>query len=219
MDLKQLWFIFNLLFIINFTLKLMRSALFLPVLHLPNFFNTLFLLIAYTLSLMNIYRNIKKLIASQNFVCIVLFITFPHWVLLTPFFLLSIYNSNGYIISRRRELQDYFFFKLCVALNEYAAALGHAACCAELACLFLSLVFYTLRISSFKTLFMYYVALRRHCSLNPMMQGVVVHMLRSGIESSKRLPGPATGYAQSGIRWFGKSLNVELEGMKKIRTE
>lgn len=190
MDAKRVWFLLNLVFLASYSLRILKLFVRLPIPLLPNAFNSILLICVYAISLCHIRRNISKILESQNFICIGLFITFPHWILLFPFFLLSIYHSNGYILSHRDEFSSWSFFRLSVIIKENSTQLGLAAFYSELLCLLMALLMAVLRVSSLKTLLMYYVSVRQQYMQNSVMRSIVGQACQRMHACIERLPGP-----------------------------
>lgn len=177
MDIKALWFYLNILFIASYTVPILRVFVRLPLPRLPHALNVLVLIVSYAITLVDVVKNIPKLVASQNLICIGLFMTFPHASLLFPFYLLSVYHANLYVLSHKKKFSSLPFFKFSLAIGQHAAALGRAAMYAELLCASLALVLIFLRLSSIKTFIMYLVIIRQQYINNEKMRSVVSEML------------------------------------------
>ncbi len=180
MDLKEAWFYLNCIFIINFTLRILRfiNGIYL-LLYLPNFVNCLILIFAYLFSVFDIIRDFRKLLKNQNFLCIFLFFTFPHWILLIPFYILSIYHVNGYIIMKKKFIYSDIVKKVTGFIAEHSFHLGKIALFTELYASVLSFLMLIFGVSSIKTCVMYIFIIWHQYTHNILMKNIVTDVFHN----------------------------------------
>lgn len=173
MNIKLAWFYFNILFIANYSMAILRLFIRLPLPVLPNWANAAFLVGGYACTLSEAYKKPLKLVNNQNFLCTILFLTCPPFAMLAPFFILAVYHANSYALSQRRTWGTLPFFRFCIALGQYSPQLGRGALYAEIAAAALAIPLAFARMCSVKTLVCYYMVIRQQYVHNATMRSVV----------------------------------------------
>lgn len=215
MDAKKTWFFLNLFFMANYGLRLLKLAVRLPVPVLPNYVNCLALAGIYSLTLAGVYRDLRKLVTNQNFLCIGLFLTFPHCALLAPFFLLSIYHANSYVLSNKKKFSSAPFFGACLALGPHSVQLGRAAMYLEFGSIPLAFCMLFTRACSVKTFVAYYAIVRQQYIHNAVMRSIVHNTLLRVDAQAQRLPAGARALYQRAAGCFCRLHGVPVDAAKK----
>jgi len=210
-DLLRCWFYINLIFIINYTLGIMRLLTVIPIICLPNFFNILALISSYIITLIDLIKSPSTLVSHANFICIWLFLTLPNFVLLFPFFLLSVYHTNGFIIANKRIYQKSLFFNLSLYINEYTLVIGKLTMYCEVMSLPLSAIMYFTGHSSLKTIVLYLAIIVQQYMNNQMMKAVVNDMLKivDGVFS----------YLPAGVNSFYLKFRSRMQNGESLRAK
>jgi len=177
MNVKLAWFYFNVLFIANYSIALLRMFVNLPLPALPNWNNAFFLAGGYACTLTEAYKKPLKLVSNQNFLCTILFLTCPPFAMLAPFFMLAVYHANSYVLSQRKAWGSMPLFRLCIAIGQYSPQLGRGALYAEAVVAILSMPLVFVRMCSIKTLACYLMVIRQQYVHNAMMRSVVGEMM------------------------------------------
>lgn len=175
---KQLWFFFNLAFIINYTLRLLRPFIRLPIPALPRFVNSLLLLSVYLSAIAPMYNRPNKFFSHTNFLCACLFATFPHPCILFPFYLLSIFHTTQHFLKTRYAKastggQHAFFLPFCFWVQENAVSFSKLAMLLEILNIPISILLYFFRMSSLKTIFMLFMIVRQQYISSVVMKSIV----------------------------------------------
>lgn len=173
MDFKEIWFFFNCIFLTSFTFRILgftKTLSLFPA--LPNFINCIILVFAYTISIVDIFRKHKKLLQNHNFYCIFLFLTFPNFILLTPFYVLSIYHVNAYIIANKKFYYSQIMRKVTSTINEYSFRIGVFGLHLEIYAAILALIMLTVGKCSVYTVVMYGIVIYQQRCTNTLMKNV-----------------------------------------------
>lgn len=177
---QKAWFCLNLLFIANYTLRVVRPFIKLPIIALPRFFNPLLLACAYLVAISSLVKTPNLLFSHNNFVCALLFLTFPHPVILLPFFLLSIHHTNRYFLencskpaNQTNPFMRDVFLPTSHWIKDNSLHIGRLAMLLELISVPLSFFFYFVGRSSLKTIFMLLMVIRHQYATYVSMKNIV----------------------------------------------
>ncbi|ELA42147.1 uncharacterized protein VICG_00790 [Vittaforma corneae ATCC 50505] len=181
-SLRDIWFYSNVCFFINYSLAILRVFVAFPLPRLPSFFNCIFLLLAYTLTFQSIIANfkaydtlmfIKKIFSHPNTFCIVFFLCFVPNILLSPFYLLTIYHIVSSIVAKKDTFHSYFFYDFVVFLNTNIATIGRSALFLEILLIPIAVSMVVLRRISTVTLLIYLLMIRQQYISNNNMKAIV----------------------------------------------
>lgn len=216
MKLKLFWFYFNVAFIANYALALIKFVAYFPLPTLPNFCNALLLVGAYACTLAGAFKNAHGIFTNQNFICVLFFLTLPPRILLFPFFLLAIYHTNAFILLQKRVWGNTALFSAATFLGQYTLQIGRAALYSEVCAAFFALPLALLRWCSVKTFLMYCVVIRRQYTSNSTMQGIVSDILLWADRCAARAPGFILG-PYNKIKQFARAYPSPPEAAKKAQ--
>lgn len=199
LSIKDIWLILNLCFIVNYSISILKIFLAFPLLSLPSFFNSLFLLCAYALTLQTLfsqlkisssisYKFFKKVVSHPNTFCLFVFICFPPNILLFPFYLLSLYHLASAVVSRKEEFNRYFFYDICVFIDKNLNNIGRTALFLEIISIFIATILLLMRKISPITLLSYIFMVRQQYITNNTMKSVCMEMIQYLNECMKKLP-------------------------------
>eukprot|EP00919_Chromeraceae_sp_WS-2016_P015051 GHVR01035395.1.p1 GENE.GHVR01035395.1~~GHVR01035395.1.p1 ORF type:complete len:123 (+),score=12.81 GHVR01035395.1:3557-3925(+) len=79
------------------------------------------------------------------------FLTFPHEILLLPFYLLSIYHLSSFVLSNKKIFERTTTYTICMGLSTYHVGLGRLALLTEILAVPLSFLMIFFRASSIVT--------------------------------------------------------------------
>ncbi|KAI5169391.1 hypothetical protein PAEPH01_0673 [Pancytospora epiphaga] len=187
-DLKLVCFYFSILFILSYSLRLLRLFIAFPLPVLPNWFNTLFLIATYACILYSRPLVLHSLFSNQNALCIGLFLTFPPHILLFPFYVLSLFHAHAYVLSKKRTWADKQIFKFCLMTKQQVPYLVQLAHYSEIVALVLAIPYSIIGLCSKKTLIAYGVVVRQQYIYNPIMNGIIKSLFIRFDEFMHRLP-------------------------------
>jgi transmembrane protein 33 len=176
-NLKDFWLYLNLLFICNYTLAIANLCTTIYVPSLPSWINSVVLIVTYAITMVDIFKNLPKLVRHPNFICIFLFATFPCNILLLPFFLLSVYHLNNEIISKKKIYEKYFFYQVSCAIAVHSIYIGRFAMFSEVFCIPLSFILFAMGRSSILTFVAYAVIVRQQYINNQSMKSVIKEII------------------------------------------
>lgn len=199
LSIKDIWLILNLCFIVNYSISILKIFLAFPLLSLPSFFNSLFLLCAYALTLQTLFSQLKisssisskffkKVVSHPNTFCLFVFICFPPNILLFPFYLLSLYHLASAVVSRKEEFNRYFFYDICVFIDKNLNNIGRTALFLEIISIFIATILLLMRKISPITLLSYIFMVRQQYITNNTMKSVCMEMIQYLNECMKKLP-------------------------------
>lgn len=176
-EIKKIWFYLNILFVANYSLSILRMFIRIPLPRLPNIFNILFLISVYAITLIDILKNVKKLFSHPNTFCLFLFFTLPHQILLFPFFILSIYHINSFILSQKKTFERMPFFNICAMIGQHTASIGKLAMYSEVLDIPISILMMIFRKASIWTVLAFVLIVRQQYFNNSVMKGVIGEIL------------------------------------------
>ncbi|KAG5859927.1 transmembrane protein 33 [Encephalitozoon hellem] len=173
---KKTWMMLNMLFGANYTLYIILHLIRIPIYPLPNFVNILCLISSYSISLLPHFSSIGEILSQPNIYCIMVFLTFPHEILLLPFYLLSIYHLSSFVLSNKKIFERTGIYPVCVSLSAYHVSLGRLALFTEALAVPLSFLMIFLRKSSLVTFTTFIAMVRQQYFNNPSMRSVFGEM-------------------------------------------
>lgn len=194
---KDIWFYANASFFINYSLILLRLFVAFPIPCLPSFFNSLFLLVAYSLTFQGLVTNYKsynintlvtKVITHPNTFCILLFLCFVPNILLSPFYLLCIYHIVSYIIAKKEAFHSYFFYNSVVFLNTNITTIGRSALFLEIFLIPITFILLLRGKIGAISLIAYFLMIRQQYTSNNNMKAVVLECLQYAHNIAMNLP-------------------------------
>ncbi|TBU16347.1 hypothetical protein CWI40_041610 [Ordospora colligata] len=169
---KKVWMSLNMLFVANYSLYVILHLLRIPLYPLPNFVNVMSLVLSYSISLLPHLSSIGEVVAQPNVYCIAVFLTFPHEMLLLPFYLLAIYHMSSFVLSNRKIFETSCIYPVCVSLSAHHVALGRLALLAEAFTVPVSFLMIFFRKSSIVTCTALVAMVRQQYFTNPAMKNV-----------------------------------------------
>lgn len=169
---KKTWMSLNAFFVVNYTLYIVLRLIRIPIYPLPNFVNILCLASSYAISLLPYISSISEILSQPNIYCIVVFLTFPHELLLFPFYLLSIYHLSSFVLSNKKVFERTALYTMCVTLSTHHVGLGRLALFTEILTVPLSFLMILFRKSSIVTLTALIAMVRQQYFNNPTMRSV-----------------------------------------------
>lgn len=173
---KKTWVSLNALFVANYSLSIILYVVRIPLYPLPNFVNVLCLASSYAISLLPFVSSVSEILSQPNIYCIVVFLTFPHEILLLPFYLLSMYHLSSFVISNKRIFEGTNTYAICMALFTYHVGLGRLALLTEILAVPLSFLMIFFRASSIVTFTAFAAMVRQQYFSNPAMRSVFGEM-------------------------------------------
>lgn len=169
---KKAWMSLNALFVANYSMYIVLHIVRLPVHPLPNFVNILSLVSAYALSLLPHLSSVSEILSQPNIYCIAVFLTFPHELLLLPFYLLSMYHLSSFVLSNKKIFDRTALYTVCMALSMHHVALGRLALLAEILAVPQSFAMVFFRRASIITFTALTAMVRQQYFNNPAMRSV-----------------------------------------------
>lgn len=162
----------NALFAANYTLYIVLYLIRVPIYPLPNFVNILCLISSYAISLLPHLSSIGEILSQPNIYCIMVFFTFPHEILLFPFYLLSVYHLSSFVLSNKKIFERTVVYPVCISISAHHVALGRLALLAEVLTVPSSFLMIFFRKSSLVTFTMFVAMVRQQYFNNPSMRSV-----------------------------------------------
>ncbi|KAI5151176.1 hypothetical protein ENBRE01_1950 [Enteropsectra breve] len=169
----KLWFYFNLSFMANYTMRLLRVAVGRPFFALPALVDRILLILTYGITVIDLYKRPSKLVVHPNFMCVFLFLSGPHWLLLAPFFVLAVYHSNAFLVKNKKLIPGESLMPLLALINDSAPKIAYAAMVMEVLCIPLSVLLYFLGMSPLSTTFLFCAIIRHQYVHNTTMNEVI----------------------------------------------
>lgn len=228
MDKKRIqdfWLYSNAVFVVNYILLILSIFIAFPVPRLPSYFNNIFLILAYALTFHSLVVNFKaqdlntlfsKITSQPNTFCLAFFITFPPNLLLSPFFLLSVYHITSAVLSRKKEFENYFFYSACSVLGKNLSGIGRFALLSELLLVPVCVVLLFLGKIRIFTLIAYVSMVRKQYQTNKAMKDVFDECMHNVHSFFLKLPD---SYKSSYLQALGslqKLFKKEEDTKKKV---
>lgn len=169
---KKAWMSLNTLFVANYSMYIMLHLIRIPMYPLPNFINILCLAGSYAISMFPYLSSISEILSQPNVYCVIVFLTFPHEILLFPFYLLSIYHLSSFVLSNKKNFERTAIYTVCMNISTYHIGLGRLALLSEIVAVPLSLLMVFFRTSSIITFTAFAAMVRQQYFNNPAMRSV-----------------------------------------------
>lgn len=176
-DVKRTWFFLNVVFILSYAMRIARFFVRLPLPRLPTALNTLVLFAAYAAALSKLANRPAQLLAHPNALCALFFLTFPPAILHLPFFLLSVYHANTYVLANQALYRSSWAFPLAVWIEQHYTRLGQLAMLTEALSIPLAFILYPLGRASLKNILALCLIVRQQYYSSAVMRGVLTEIL------------------------------------------
>lgn len=213
-EIKRAWFYLNIIFIANYTISILRLFIRIGIPHLPNFFNILILLSSYLITLLDAIKKPGKLMSHPNTICLGLFLTFPDYILLIPFYILSIYHTNSFILSQKKNYEKLPFFNICAMIGQYSSHLGRTAMYFEVINIPLAIILMLLGRSSIRTVIAFMAVVRQQYVNNSTMKGVVGELMTYVDQVVSNLPDSFKGLYNQAKEFIYRHNSLAVEQKK-----
>lgn len=222
--IKDIWFYSNVCLFVNYSLRILRIFVVLPLPVLPAFFNSLFLLVAYVLTFEALFSHfpvtgaavfLKKAFAHPNAYCILLFLCFVPNTLLLPFYLLSIYHIVTFISSKKERFGSSAVYQWCVSLRCCISSLGRLSLFLQIVLFPVAFLMLLLGWIGFPALLAYGIMLRQQYVLNEHMRSVMGEVLQYANKMAMKLPD----WLRMEYFDFVNSVRKYFQGKKEIKKE